>query len=159
MDLAVDTYRLLVFHDRTWDYLTFKAEAEARASKVIGSLMDSIDANLRPFFSHGGKPIQYHGWADPGIAPESSVNYYKSAVNAGAGRGEVNDTYRLFMVPGMGHCAGGDRTSTFDMVSALNTWVTRSKAPAQIPASRGVSGAAVRTPFLCAYPQTAVYKG
>ncbi len=160
MDLALDTYRVLVFHDPKWDYLTFDPKADvARGEKTISSLMDSVDPNLRPFFSHNGKLIQFHGWADPGIAPESSVNYYKSVVKALGGVTKVNEAYRLFMVPGMGHCAGGDGTSTFNMVSALDTWVTQGKAPEQIPASKIAGGAVVRTRPLCPYPQTAVYKG
>ena len=63
------------------------------------------------------------------------------------------------MVPGMGHCGGGDGTSTFDMVSALDQWVVQGKAPDQISASRVVNGAVVRTRPLCPYPQTATYKG
>jgi len=59
----------------------------------------------------------------------------------------------------MGHCGGGDGTSTFDMVSALDAWVVNDKAPDQIPASRVVNGAVVRTRPLCPYPQVAVYKG
>lgn len=159
MDLAVDTYRLLVFQDPKWDYLTFHAEAENRAEKVIGSTMNAIDPNLRPFFGHNGKLIQYHGWADPGIAPGSSVDYYKKVLQALGGAAKVNDSYRLFMVPGMGHCGGGDGTSTFDMVSALDQWVVQGKAPEQIPASKIVQGAVVRTRPLCPYPQTAVYNG
>ena len=53
------------------------------------------------------------------------------------GKAKVNDSYRLFMVPGMGHCGGGDGTSTFDMVSALDNWVVKGKAPDQI---RGIAG-------------------
>lgn len=159
MDLALDTYRVLVFQDPKWDYLTFHAEAENRARKVIGRDMDSIDPNLRPFFSHNGKLIQYHGWADPGIAPGSSVDYYKRVGQALGGVTKVNDSYRLFMVPGMGHCGGGDGTSTFDMVSALDQWVTGGKAPAEIPASKIVRGAVVRTRPLCPYPQVASYRG
>jgi feruloyl esterase len=63
------------------------------------------------------------------------------------------------MVPGMGHCGGGDGTSTFDMAAALDTWVTRGKAPDRIEASRVVNGAVVRTRPLCPYPQVATYNG
>ena len=160
MDLALDTYRLLVFNNPAWDYLTFNPEAdEERAEKIISGTMNSVDPNLIPFFAHEGKLIQYHGWADPGIPPESSVNYYKSVVKELGPKAKVNDSYRLFMVPGMGHCGGGDGTSTFDMVSALDQWVVQGKAPDQILASKVANGAVVRTRPLCPYPQSAVYKG
>ena len=160
MDLAVDVYKYLVFQDPRWNYLTFNPAADvASAEKAISGVMNSVDPNLKPLFAHGGKLLQYHGWADPGIPPGSSVNYYKSVLEAMGGKAKVNDGYRLFMVPGMGHCGGGDGTSTFDMVSALAQWVEQGKAPDQIVASKVVSGAVVRTRPLCPYPQVATYKG
>jgi feruloyl esterase len=56
----------------------------------------------------------------------------------------------------MAHCGGGDGTSTFDMLTALENWVDTGKAPDSIPASRASDG---RTRPLCAFPQVAVYKG
>ncbi len=161
MDLAVDVCKYLVFQDPKWDYLTFNPEADvARADKTISAVMNSVDPNLKPLFAHGGKLLHYHGWADPGIAPGNSVNYYKSVLEALGGKAKVDDGYRLFMVPGMGHCGGGDGTSTFDMVSALDQWVDcRGRLPDQIAASKVVSGAVVRTRPLCPYPQVATYKG
>jgi len=66
---------------------------------------------------------------------------------------------RLFMVPGMGHCGGGDGASTFDMVTALDGWVESGTAPEQIPASRVRNGKVDRTRPLCAYPRYARYSG
>jgi feruloyl esterase len=160
MDLAVDTYKYLVFRDPKWNYLTFNPDADlARAEETTSALMNSVNPNLQPLFAHGGKLLHYHGWADPGIAPGNSVNYYKSVLEAMGGKAKVDNSYRLFMVPGMGHCGGGDGTSTFDMVSALDQWVTQGKAPEQISASKVVNGIAVRTRPLCPYPQVATYKG
>jgi feruloyl esterase len=62
-------------------------------------------------------------------------------------------------VPGMGHCRGGDGTDTFDTVAALDTWVTRGKAPDAIPASHLTKGVVDKTRPLCPYPQVAVYNG
>jgi feruloyl esterase len=63
------------------------------------------------------------------------------------------------MVPGMGHCGGGDGTSTFDMLSALEQWVEKGSAPDRINASHMTNGTADRTRPLCPYPQVAAYKG
>jgi len=75
------------------------------------------------------------------------------------GSSRFADGYRLFMVPGMGHCGGGDGTSTFSMMDAISKWVEQGQAPDQIPASRVVDGRADRTRPLCPYPQVAAYKG
>jgi feruloyl esterase len=75
------------------------------------------------------------------------------------GAGNVDDFYRLFMVPGMAHCRGGEGTSTFDMLAALEQWVENSKVPSGIIASRVRNSITDRTRPLCSYPQYAAYKG
>ncbi len=45
------------------------------------------------------------------------------------------------------------------MVSALEEWVERGKAPDRIVASHSTNGVVNRTRPLCPYPQRAVYKG
>ena len=159
MSLAVETFSHLTFQDPKWDFRTFDFERDvALADKAIGEKMNSIDPNLKPFFDHGGKLLMYHGWADPGIPARNSVIYYSSVVNK-LGKPKTADSIRLFMVPGMGHCSGGDGTSTFDKIGPLDQWVEKGKAPDQIIASRVRNGTADRTRPLCPYPQVARYKG
>jgi len=103
-----------VFKDPNWDYKTFNFDSDV----VL------FDAKLRrgtpptriskPFFSHGGKLLQYQGWNDNLIPPQNSVNYYKSVADTLEARAKVNDSYRLFMVPGMAALRGGDGTDRFD---------------------------------------------
>jgi feruloyl esterase len=131
----------------------------ASVEKLENGQINAMDPNLKTFFAHGGKMIQYHGWADPRISPGSSVEYYQSVLDTMGGIGKVKDNYRLFMVPGMGHCNGGDGPSSFDMLTALEQWVEKSKAPDSIPAAHLTNGQPDRTRILCPYPQAATYKG
>ncbi|RZP29990.1 tannase/feruloyl esterase family alpha/beta hydrolase, partial [bacterium] len=71
----------------------------------------------------------------------------------------VDDSYRLFMAPGMGHCGGGEGPNRFDALAALESWVEDGNAPDQIVASRARDGVVDRTRPLCPYPQLAVYSG
>ena len=160
MALAAETYQYLVFKDPNWDYLKFDPARDiATAVKVIGPTMDANDPNLKPFFKHGGKLLMYHGWADPGIAPQNSVNYFTSVEDAMGGKSKASDSIRLFMVPGMGHCRGGDGTDDFDAIGTLASWVETNQAPDHIPAAHKTKGVVDKTRPLCPYPQTAHYKG
>jgi feruloyl esterase len=162
--LASQMYQYMVFKDPNWDYKTLDFDRGiALTDKIENGAINARDPNLSRFFSRSGKLIHYHGWSDPQIPPMSSVKYYNSVLekmgDKPGGASKVKDSYRLFMVPGMAHCGGGDGTSTFDMVGALERWVEKGKAPDQIAASRVRSGTTDRTRPLCAYPQVAKYTG
>ena len=101
----------------------------------------------------------YHGWADQLVAPGTSINYYNSVLKALGGASRAGASVRLFMVPGMGHCGGGDGPNAFDAVTALERWVEHGQAPEQMVASHSTNGVVDRTRPLCPYPQVAVYKG
>jgi pimeloyl-ACP methyl ester carboxylesterase len=156
MSLAAEMYKYAAFNGN-WDMKDFTLADVERFEKEKGPAVNSVDPNLKSFIEHKGKLLMYHGWADPGVPPMGSVNYYNNvAKTVGA---PAKDATRLFMVPGMGHCGGGDGTSTFDMIKALEQWVEQGKAPERIEASRVRNGVTDRTRPLCAYPQVAVYKG
>jgi feruloyl esterase len=158
MTLATDVYKYLVFNNPNWDYKTINPEKDfAVAEKAIGNSMDATNANLKPFVDRGGKLIMYHGWSDPGIPPMNSVQYYKNVIDTLGGK--TTNSIRLFMIPGMNHCGGGDGTDKFEGISALARWVESAQAPDQIPASHQKAGQIDRTRPLCPYPQKAVYKG
>lgn len=156
-----DLWAYVVFQDPKWDYRTIDLDRDvAYAVKVDaeGGTTVATDPDLRPFFARGGKLLMYHGFGDPNISPFNTIDYY-GRVRETVGAGAAQASMRLFMVPGMGHCSGGDGTDTFDAVAALERWVEQGTAPEVLPASRVRGGTVERTRPLCAYPLVATYKG
>jgi feruloyl esterase len=154
---AVDYFKHVVFKNPSWDPSTLNFAGDvAEAYPAANQIFDANDPKLGAFTSRGGKLLMYQGWAEPGIPPGHIVNYY-AAVKAHTA--DAARAVRLFMVPGMGHCGGGDGASTFDMVAALDRWVEGGAPPEQIPASRVRNGKVDRTRPLCAYPRYARYSG
>jgi feruloyl esterase len=163
---AESLYRYLVFQDPTWRYASMNLERDvAYADQHVGKLLNSMDPDLRPFRDRGGKLIQYHGWADWGITPYNSIDYFNSVVSTVGGstsaeaRRDVQDFHRLFLLPGVSHCRGGAGPDVFDGLGALEAWVERGEAPAQMRAAKIVDGNTVRTRPLCPYPEVARYDG
>ena len=61
--------------------------------------------------ARGGKLILYHGWADPAISPYGTLAYYQAVLDTMGGLEKTQEFARLFMVPGMYHCSGGNAPS------------------------------------------------
>ena len=154
---GLDQFRFIVFKDPQWSIERFDFDKDiVRADEIDGGSLNALDPNLKPFIDRGGKLIQYHGWSDPQIAPGNSTQYYESAAAALGGISRVEHAYRLFMVPGMGHCGGGEGPNTFDALGALEAWVEKSMPPDRLVALQRSTG---RTRPLCPYPQVAQYSG
>jgi feruloyl esterase len=158
--VGVDYFKYVLFGDPNWDYRTLNYDSHmalVEKAEAGDTALNALNPDLKSFFDRGGKLLQYHGWADPQISSMSSVEFHGNVLQrTGAA---ARDSYRLFMVPGMAHCTGGDGTSDFDMTAALEEWVERSHAPDRIPAARVVQGRVERTRPLCSYPQVATYAG
>jgi feruloyl esterase len=160
MAFALDFYRYLVMQNPDWDYRTLDLDRDvAKADSELAAMMNNADTRIHAFFKHGGKLLGYHGWADAGMSPYNSIDYYKGVAANMGGEAAIANSYRLFLVPGMGHCGGGDGTSQFDMLPVIDDWVDHGKAPTRISAARVRDGKVERTRPLCPYPQQAVYRG
>ncbi len=157
---ASDHFKYVVFRNPNWDWRTFNLDTDsALADRIDDGTINATNADLKRFTAHHGKMILYHGWTDTNITPAATVDYFEKVVEELGGPAQTSQSVRLFMVPGMNHCGGGEGPNVFSMTSALERWVEDGKAPDQVPASHLTSGKVDRTRPLCPYPQRAQYRG
>jgi feruloyl esterase len=155
--LATNFYRDVIFKNPKWSPFDHDFDADiARARKLQGDVR--LEPDLRPFMKAGGKLILWHGWTDGVVAARHSIEYFE-AVSKSVGSAAARDNMRLFMVPGVDHCGGGEGTFSFDAVAPLEQWLEQGRAPERIIASRPLKGGSVRTRPLCSHPKVARYKG
>lgn len=156
---TMEILKYVVFKDPQWDWRTFNFSTDLRLLDDAGGILKALDPNLKPFASRRGKLLMYHGWSDQTVLPHGSVDYYTRVMETMGGAQRTSDWIRLFMVPGMLHCGGGDGPNTFDAITALEQWVEQGKAPDKMIASHLTNGKVDRTRPLCPYPQVARYSG
>jgi feruloyl esterase len=155
-----DQYRYVVFKDPNWDWKTFNFDSDVvRGDLPENVIMNATDPDMKPFFSHGGKLLLYHGWSDSQVPTVNTIKYFNGVVDNLGGPAKASSSVRLFLAPGMGHCGGGEGPNVFDKVGALEEWVERGKAPEKLIASHSTDGKVDRTRPLCPYPQVSRYNG
>jgi feruloyl esterase len=158
-NLAENTMRYLVHRppQPDYDYRTFDFDRDIHMLDEWGRLANANNPDLSAFRRRGGKLIMTYGWADAILQPRMGINYYEQAVAVNGA--DTPGFFRLFMIPGMAHCAGGTGPDRHDPMTAIINWVEAGKAPDAIMASRVVNDQVMRTRPLCPYPQVARYSG
>ena len=160
--VAVEQFKYWVYFDPQWDWKTVTVETFPQAFRdtveQVGPLMASDDPDLRDFRKRGGKLVMWHGWEDPLINANGSVDYYERVVSKSGGLKRTQQFARLFMAPGVAHCAGGAGPQPQRPFDAVVNWVERGIAPEAIRASRTVQGRTEARP-LCPYPAVARWDG
>jgi len=121
------------------------------------ALWGTNEADISAFKERSGKIITYHGWSDQLIPPENTLGYWDRVVEKfGGDRKKVDDFYRVYMVPGLPHCLGGNgpQPNLLDTIGPLVDWVENGKAPSTIPFDgNGLSR------NICKWPKQMKYKG
>ncbi|MBB3085213.1 tannase/feruloyl esterase family alpha/beta hydrolase [Geodermatophilus sabuli] len=161
--LVSDEYiKYFVLADPDWDYRTLTYEGFEQvfrqSQEMFNDVIGTDDPDLSEFRDAGNKVLLWHGWDDRMIFPMGTVDYYERVQDELGG--DVTDFARLFMAPGVDHCAGGPGPQPVDPFEALVNWVEKGEAPEQLLASgSGEDDQVVRTRPLCLYPAVARYTG
>jgi feruloyl esterase len=155
--LGADTLRVFAMtpSQPDLDPLEFDFDRDMALTLETAAINDAVATLHSSFAGRGGKVILYHGLSDQGMSAGALIDWYVSLTprdDAGP-----QQWARLFLVPGMTHCAGGQSTDSFDMLTAIQAWVESDQAPDRVVAS-GRAFPGVTRP-LCPYPLVARYEG
>jgi Tannase and feruloyl esterase len=114
--------------------------------------------DLSGFRARHGKMIVVHGVSDPVFSINDTLAWWREVDQKQ--HGAASSFVRVFPVPGMNHCGGGDATDQFDALQPLMQWVEAGHAPASIPAKTSPGATPLqRARPLCPYPAFAHYRG
>ena len=161
---SADWLRYFITGDPQFDWTTITAAGYQRywdqSLEQYGLVIGTDNPDLSEFRDHGGKALVWHGWADQLITAEGTIDYYTRVQQEMGGAKKTSEFMRLFLAPGVSHCAGGAGPAPTETLEALINWVENAKAPETLSAvRRDQSGAITRSRPLCQYPLVAKYKG
>ncbi|MDP6096154.1 MAG: tannase/feruloyl esterase family alpha/beta hydrolase [Gammaproteobacteria bacterium] len=157
MFFSAEVMKYMAFHDAAFDYSTYNHDNYFHDIRTLTPTLSATETDLTEFRDQGGKLLLYQGWSDAAITALGTVGYYEDVI---ANDASAREDARLFMMPGVLHCAGGKGPSTVRFVDALDQWVESDQAPDDLPAyflDENANPAGSRP--LCAYPEEAVYDG
>ena len=155
--LGRDTLRLFSMTPANPDFdpLRFDFDHDMDTLTETAAINDAVATLHTSFAGHGGKMIVYHGLSDQAMWAGALTQWYEHLTPRDS-RGPQSWA-RLFLVPGMTHCGGGQSTDQFDMLAAIQQWVEQGKEPDRVVASgKAFPG---KTRPLCPYPKVARFDG
>jgi feruloyl esterase len=121
--------------------------------KLLAATIDATDPDLAAFRNHGGKLLLYHGWSDSALTARGSIAYVDAVY---AKDPKAREDVRLFLMPGVLHCAGGPGPDRADFLAALEAWEGGAAPPEELEAQFRQGGGARK---VCAYPMKLHFLG
>ncbi|CAB1065769.1 hypothetical protein D1BOALGB6SA_10568 [Olavius sp. associated proteobacterium Delta 1] len=118
---------------------------------------------LEPLYEQGGKIIQHHGWSDALVSALGGSSQFYEEVMKIMGAERTKSFYKLYLVPGAGHCGGGIGCYPTSGFQALVDWVEDNIEPGALIGTRAsntdLNWPEARTRPICPYPEVARWNG
>ncbi|KAJ7777605.1 tannase and feruloyl esterase [Mycena maculata] len=163
-----DWLRYAVLNVTEYDFSQYGAEEGRAMEEVNPGGIATFDGDLTAFRDRGGKFLTYHGRMDPVIPSGNSKRVYDLVART-LGAPALDAFYRLVLVPGMAHCAGGPGAAAFGQIGGTNArnasshnallalvdWVEGGAGPETITGTADDGTERVH----CRYPMRSVWDG
>lgn len=160
--ISADWVRQFVFKDPEYDVAAMTEDDFFHALDISRreyfSTMDTSNPDLRDFQRAGGKLLSWHGLADGLIAPNGTWDYHARVAQVSP---DVQDFFRVFAAPGVGHCRGGKGPLPVDAFNQLVEWVEKGVAPEELKTREmpWTDESAKHARPVCQHPKVAAYRG
>jgi feruloyl esterase len=153
---GIESFKYLILQDPEWDYSAYDFRGYEKEIRYASAYLDATSTDYSGFRDRRGKIIIWHGWNDPALSAYATIGHFNAVKAVDP---DINEYMRLFLLPGVLHCGGGDGPSQVDWIALIREWVENNKAPERIIATTTVNGKEVMTRPLYPYPGEAVYDG
>ncbi|KAJ7622035.1 tannase and feruloyl esterase [Roridomyces roridus] len=153
------------------DFSEFSLHDVALFNEINAGGIATFSGDLAAFRDRGGKFLTYHGRRDPLISSTNSKRVYDLISNT-LNMPSLDSFYRLFLIPGMGHCGGGLGPTSFGQSSIASNLVNDTEHNILLALVDWVEGGAGRAPGTiigaavdgsmrvhCRYPMRSVWDG
>ena len=149
--------KYFIYQNPSWSYVGYRFDRFRQDAATVAATLNVTDPDLSAFRRRGGKLLMYTGWSDMAITALGTIAYYDAVLTHDSSAAK---DVRLFMMPGVDHCAGGVGPSYVNFLDQIDAWVEAGAAPDEIEAhwldhDAKPSGSRL----LCAYPKMAEYDG
>ncbi len=152
--------RYFVTQNPNFDPLSFDPLKPGQYQKRVvdlSAIVGATDPDLSAFKARGGKVIMMQGLTDTAVSPNGTIAVYEAMLQK-MGKANLDQVMRFYTVPGFGH-GNGVFVPEWDVLGALDAWVTNGKAPGTLIGTDRAQGTAGRTRPLCVYPAWPKYNG
>ena len=153
---GIEIFKYLILQDHNWNYLDYKFSGYEKELRYAAAYLNATSVDYSGFKDIKGKIIFYHGWNDPALSALSTIEHYNAVKAADPA---INDYMRLYLLPGVLHCGGGEGPSDTDLLAVLRDWVENGKSPERVVVTKKVLGKEVMSRPVYPYPQEAIYNG
>ena len=153
---GIEIFKYLILQDPDWNYTTYDFTGYEKEIRYASAYLDATSTDYSGFKNRKGKIIFWHGWNDPALSAYATIEHYNAVK---AKDPDIKNYMRLYLLPGVLHCGGGDGPSEADWIALIRDWVENNNAPERITVSKSIRGKKVMTRPVYPFPDEAVYNG
>ena len=134
---GIEVFKYLILQDPDWDYTKYDFTGYKKEMNYASAYLDATSTDYSAFKNRKGKLIFWHGWNDPALSAYATIDHYNAVKEKDPG---INDYMRLFLLPGVLHCGGGEGPSEADWLTVIRDWVEKDIAPEKILVKKSIKG-------------------